>query len=169
MIVKKLLVMTTVVTLGTLSLMSCATARDQAERFVGVWRLVSWENRLANGSTTRDPRTVSYLIYTDTGQMAYLSMDPDRPKWGDSRAPTGPEAISAIIGVGAYSGTVEIHADEGFVLHHVELEKVPNNVGITRKRWFAFQGPDRLVLSLDPGELAPSIVETALTWERVSK
>ena len=73
------------------------------------------------------------------------------------------------MGIGAYSGTVEIHADEGFLYHHVEIEKVPNNVGITRKRWFTFEGPDRLVLRPDLGELAPSIVETAITWERVSK
>ncbi len=168
--IKRLLGLTTVMTLGALSLISCATSRDRnAEQFVGLWRLVSWENRHTDGTTTQDPRSVSYLIYTDTGQMAYLSMDPNRPKWVDWRSPTGPEAIAAIMGVGAYSATVEVHADEGYILHHVELEKVPNNVGITRKRLFTFEGPDRLVLRLDPEELAPSILETALTWERVSR
>jgi len=32
----------------------------------------------------------------------------------------------------AYCALVELHAREGFVLHHVDVERVPNNVGIVR-------------------------------------
>jgi len=47
------------------------------------------------------------------------------------------------MGLGAYCGTVEIHANEGFVIHHIEIERSPNDVGGIRKRWFTFQGSNR--------------------------
>jgi len=142
---------------------------DAARRFVGLWRLVSWQQRLADGTTRTPANDVAYIIYTDTGHVCYIAMDPDRPRWASERAPTPAEALSGIAGVGAYCARVEMHAAEGFVLHHVEIEKVPNIVGRTRKRWFTFQGPDRIALRVDPPELAPGVTESTLTWERVRK
>jgi hypothetical protein len=42
-------------------------------------------------------------------------------------------------------------------------------IGRTRKRWFTFQGPDRVALRMDPSELSPPVVESTLVWERVRK
>jgi hypothetical protein len=84
-------------------------------------------------------------------------------------APTDAEAMSAIRGLLAYCASVEIHAKEGFILHHIEIEKVPNRVGLTRKRWFAFQEPNRVALRIDTSELNPPVVESTLIWERVEK
>jgi hypothetical protein len=139
-----------------------------ASQFVGIWRLVSWEQGLADGTSRQAPNSVGYIIYTDTGHMCYMGMNPSRPKWA-SRTPTEAEALSGITGLGAYCGTVEVHADEGYVLHHVEIERVPNNVGIVRKRWFTFHGPNRVSLRVDEPELFPPIVQSVLTWERVQK
>ena len=139
-----------------------------AKQFLGIWRLVSWEQRLHDGTTRQAPNSVAYIIYTDTGHMCYVSMNPNRPKWA-SRTPTESEALSAITGLGAYCATVEVHANEGFVLHRVEIERVPNNVGMIRKRWFTFHSPDRVSLRVDEPELIPPIVENVLTWERVTK
>ena len=55
-------------------------------------------------------------------------MNPDRPKWNlggrnpfsGGYAPTPEEVGSAFAGLGAYCSTVEVHAKEGFVLHHIE-------------------------------------------------
>ena len=141
---------------------------DLGKQFIGIWRLVSWEQRLADGTTRQAPNSVGYIIYTDTGHVCYVGMNPNRPKW-TSRTPTESEAVSAITGLGAYCGTVEVHADEKFVLHRVEIERSPNNVGMIRKRWFAFDGPDRVSLRVDEPELVPPIVESVLTWERVRK
>ena len=69
----------------------------------------------------------------------------------------------------AYCARVEVRADEGYVLHHVEVDKSPNMIGRTRKRWFTFQGADRLALRMDPSELAPPVVESTLLWERIRK
>lgn len=116
-------------------------------------------------------RNVGYIIYTGTNRMCYLSMNPNRPMWKSETAPTESEAISGMGNSGfyAYCATVEIHAEEGFVLHHVEIDKVPNIVGRTRKRWFTFQGPNRVALRIDSPELTSPVVESTLIWERVDK
>ena len=99
-----------------------------------------------------------------------------RPKWniGGKRDPLGyvptpAEASSGIAGLGAYCAAVEVHAKEGFVLHRVEVDKTPNMIGTTRKRWFAFEGPDRVALSVDAAENTPPVIDTRLIWERVTK
>ena len=138
-----------------------------AGEFVGMWRLVSWTLRLADGTTRPDPRSVGYIVYTDTGRVCYVNIDPNRPKWTSETAPTAEEAISGIMGLRAYCGRVEVHAGEGFVVHHIDVDPVPNAVGQDRKRWFRFEGRNRLVLRVDPPELVPPIVESTLVWERV--
>jgi hypothetical protein len=95
-------------------------------------------------------------------------MDPQRAKW-QSATPTAEEALAGMNSRAfyAYCATAEMHAAEGFVLHHTVIDKVPNSVGAVRKRWFTFQGPNRVVLRIDPEELPDTIVESALLWERV--
>jgi hypothetical protein len=155
---------------GLLNSMSYAQSQvDIAKQFAGMWRLVSWTERLADGTTRQNPRSVSYIIYTDTGHMCFVGMNPNRPRWKSESAPTPEEALTGITGLGAYCATVEIHAKEGFVIHHVEIERIPNFVGRARKRWFKFQGPNRLSLRIDTPELTSSVVESILTWERVVK
>ncbi len=167
---RRRLALTTIVVLIWFSGPSPAQSQDPiGTRFAGIWRLVSWEQRLADGTTRQSPLSIGYLIYTDTGRMCYVAMAPNRPKWKVEAAPTPEEALSAITGLGAYCATVEIHASEGFVVHHVEIERVPNRVGSTRKRWFTFQGADRVALRIDSAELRPPVIESTLIWERVEK
>lgn len=136
------------------------------KQFVGMWRLVSRTQRLADGTTRQHPNSTAYIVYTDTGHMCHLAMNPNRPKW-KSATPTPEEALSAITGLGAYCGTVEIHPNEGFLIHHIEIERSPNDVGGIRKRWFTFEGPNRLVLRVDGSE--PNSVVDTLVWDRVMK
>jgi hypothetical protein len=140
-----------------------------AKQFVGMWRLVSRPQRLADGTTRQNPVSVAYIIYTDTGHMCYVGMNPNRPRWKSETAPTPEEALSGITGLGAYCSTVEIHAKDGFVVHHVEIDSIPNIVGRARKRWFAFQGINRVSLRIDAPELTSPVVEDTLIWERVVK
>jgi len=157
--------------LGPLNSTSHAQSQDNgiAKQFVGMWRLASRTQRLADGATRQNPISVAYIIYTDTGHMCYVGMNPNRPRWKSKTAPTPEEALSGITGFGAYCATVEIHAKEGFVVHHVEIEKSPNIVGSARKRWFTFQGAHRVSLRIDPPELVSPIVQDVLIWERVMK
>ncbi len=140
---------------------------DDIAPFLGMWKLVSWEQRLTDGTTRQAPNSVGYLVYTDVGRMCYVGMNPNRPKWTSS-IPTESEALSGIVGLGAYCALVEVHSAEGYVLHHVDVERVPNNVGKVRKRWFTFDGPNRITLTVDTPELIPPIVESKLTWERMT-
>jgi len=100
--------------------------------------------------------------------MCATIMNPDRPAWR-SRRPDDGEVRAAFEGLVAYCGTYDLHAAEGFVVHHVDVEKSPASVGIARKRWFRFEGPNRLTLRVDPPENAAGIVESVLEWERVSR
>ena len=167
---KKMVALSMLLAFGLLNRMSYAQSQDEiAKQFVGTWRLVSYTERFADGTKRQDPRSAGYIIYTDTGHMCYVGMDPNRPRWKSQAAPTPEEALSGITGLGAYCATVEIHAKEGFVIHHVEIDRIPNLVGRNRKRWFRFQGPNRLSLRIDTPELTSPVVESILTWERVVK
>lgn len=142
-----------------------------AKQFVGMWRLVSWPQRLADGTTRQNSESVGYIIYTDTSHMCFVAMNPSRPKWKSAVAPTQEELVSGLGSGGfyAYCGTVEVHSKEGFIIHHVEIDKSPNLVGEIRKRWFTFHGPNRVELRIDPPENAPHVLESTLIWERVQK
>jgi hypothetical protein len=52
---KRKIALTIVVALGTLSSTSYAQSQDDiAKQFVGMWRLVSWPQRLADGTTRQN-------------------------------------------------------------------------------------------------------------------
>ena len=142
-----------------------------AKQFVGTWRQVSSVQRMADGSTRSNPMYgpggVGYLIYTDAGRVSAMVMDPSRPHWKSQSAPTEAELRSAMNGLTAYVGTYEVNAGEGSVIHHVELDKVPNQVGARLKRFFTFSD-GRLTLRAAP-PLPPGVVEYTITWERVEK
>lgn len=139
-----------------------------AKQFLGMWRLVGWTQRSADG-TVRDGQTdVGYLVYTDVNRMCAVMMDSKRPKWTPGAPPTVPDAVARFAGFISYCARVEVNAKEGFVLHHVDVERSPNIVGTIRKRWFTFEGPNRLVLKVDAAELGTQL-ESRLVWERVQK
>jgi hypothetical protein len=164
------------VLLGMIGLVAAGVANGQEKltneealrRFVGVWTLVDWEETLADETKRKHPVTVGHIIYSDIGRMCAVVMDPNRPKWR-SVTPTAEEALAGMnSGVFyAYCAIAEMHADEGYVLHHAVIDKVPNAVGGVKKRWFRFLGPDRVQLRIDPEELRGDVVESALIWERV--
>jgi hypothetical protein len=139
---------------------------DPGQQLIGTWRLVSWTDHLLDGGTRPNARTVGQLMYADTNRMCAMFMDPSRPKWSDERNPTAPEAVSAILGLTAYCGTYEVNAAEGFVVHHVDIEGRPNLVGAERKRFFGFDGNERLSLRVDPSE-QPGVKSSTLIWQRV--
>ena len=136
------------------------------KEFVGAWRLVSWHERLADGSVREGPRNIGRIIYADAGYMCWAGMASDRPQWESPSAPTESELAKAYRDLSAYCAAVEVNVREGYVLHHVEIARLPHAVGITRKRWFTLEGVDRLVLSVDAAELVLPVVESTLVWER---
>ena len=167
---KKIVVWSILLVSGSLTSASRAQSQDDiAKQFAGMWRLVSNPTRLADGTTREGSNTVGYAFFdSNGGHMCFLSMNPNRPRWKSAR-PTPEEGLSAIQGLGAYCATIEIHAKEGFMVRHYEINQTPNAVGGETKRWLTFQGPDRMSLRVDPSELNPPVVETTFVWERVVK
>jgi len=138
---------------------------------IGLWQLVRIEVRHPGGRITADPdlgpHAIGYIFYDSTGHMGVQLMNPDRPKWKSEDQPTPEEARVAAAGFEAYSGTYELHAGEGVVIHHLELSFNPNTVGQEWKRKFEVNG-GQLRLTPPPfksydGEM----LDETLIWERV--
>jgi len=139
-----------------------------AKQFTGMWRLISNPQLLVDGTTREGSNSVGYAFFdANAGHMCFLSMNPNRPKWKSEGTPTPEEGLSAIRGFGAYCATIEIHATEGFMIRHYEINQTPNAVGRATKRWYTFQGTDRMSLRVDPSELNKPVVESTFVWERV--
>jgi len=68
-------------------------------------------------------------MYSETGRMCAVLANPDRPRWKSKTAPEDAELRSAFDGLVAYCGTYEINEAEGYVVHHIEMDKVPNLAG----------------------------------------
>lgn len=74
----KKIALTVVLALGALSNHSYGQSPDNiANQFVGMWRLVSWPQRLADGTIRQQRQSVGYIYYSDTNRMCYLNMDPN--------------------------------------------------------------------------------------------
>ena len=157
--------------LGSFNGTSRAQSQDDvAKQFAGMWRLVSNPQRLVDGTTREGSNSVGFAFFdANAGRMCFLSMNPKRPQWKSESTPTAEEGLSAIRGFGAYCATIEIHAKEGFLVRNYEINQTPNAVGRATKRWYTFQGTDRMSLRVDASELNRPVVESTFVWERVVK
>ena len=142
-------------------------ADDPAKKILGMWRLVTTVQKKADGTSGPNPqygaKGVGYIMYTDTGRMCATLADPTVPNWKVYGKPTEAEARNAVDHFHAYCGAYTLHAKEGYVVHHVEMDNIPNDIGIDRKRFFKFVG-NRLLLTADPPPAGTT--EYTLTWER---
>ncbi|MGH9657368.1 MAG: lipocalin-like domain-containing protein [Bryobacteraceae bacterium] len=136
----------------------------QNSRFLGVWKLVSYELRTPDGKVTQPmgPNPVGRITYDSEGRMSAQLMDPRRAKFGSSllRNGTAAEKAAAADGYAAYYGRFTVREKEGIVVHHVDASLFPNWVGGDQIRYFEFSG-GRLILRAkrDTGE-------SRLVWER---
>ena len=152
------------------SALRAQSPNDLARRFAGTWRLVSNPQRFADGTTKENSNSVAYAMFdSNASHMCFISMNPNRPPWKSETTPTPEEGLSSIRGFGAYCGTVEIHPKEGFIVRKYDVNQNPNLVGKVTKRWYTFQGPNRMSLRIDAPELNAPMVENTLTWERIVK
>lgn len=142
-----------------------------AARFVGAWRLVSWEERLPDGTVRPNrvigPKGIGSIMYSDSGRMCAMLMNPERAGWPAEGLPSDAAVRTAFDGFVAYCGTYEVNDKEHYVVHHVEMDKAPNIVGTDRRRSFVFSG-NRLALTL-PSPPREGATQSTLTWERVGK
>jgi hypothetical protein len=131
-------------------------------RFVGAWRLVSFEETMPNGEVThpygRD--ALGLLIYDSSGWMSVQIMRRDRDSLSSSEVErcSGDEIKKAVAGFTAFFGAYEIDEVNRVVTHHVEGHVLPDSVGKSLRREYSFDG-NRLILR-------PSL-ERTVTWERI--
>lgn len=165
-------------TIATIFLLACVQFRGQAQaqsiddvarQLTGLWRLVSNPQRLADGTVRQGANSYGYAFFDAHGKhMCFVTMNPSRPSWKSDAAPTPEEGLAALRGLGVYCATLEIHAAEGFMDRRYDINQNPNAVGRTTRRWYSFQGADRMTLRVDAAELASPVVETLFNWERVT-
>jgi hypothetical protein len=170
---KKTIMWSVLLVLTQLSSQSRAQSTDDvARQLSGMWRLVANPQRLADGTTrqgTNGVTSIGYAFFDTAGRhMCFLTMTPNRPVSEPGVTRTPEEELAALRGINAYCATLEIHAKEGFMDRRYDINQNPNAVGRTTRRWFSFQGPDRMTLRVDPAELAAPVVETLFVWERVT-
>jgi hypothetical protein len=138
------------------------------DALVGAWRLVSWENRAADGQVSypMGADALGYVLYTADGRFSVTISRAGRATFaaGDLLGGTTQEKAWAMEGLVAYAGRYSFHGDR--VIHHVELSLFPNWVGTDQQRWVELAG-DRLTLSASPLLLAGKLQVPRLVWERV--
>jgi hypothetical protein len=142
--------------------------RQAHNALVGAWRLLSWENRAADGQVTYPMGTdaLGSLLYTADGRFSVTISRTGRIGFaaGDLLSGTTEEKAQAVESFVAYAGRYSFHGDR--VIHHVELSLFPNWVGSDQQRSVELTG-DRLVLSASPLLLAGKQQVPRLVWERV--
>ena len=101
---------------------------DHAQRLVGTYRLLSFENFADDGEVQTpfgtDPR--GFAMYTAEGYMSAILMVRNRPNFpeGDILAATDADRVAAFSTSSAYAGSWKIVGDQ--IIHHLESTTYPN-------------------------------------------
>jgi Lipocalin-like domain len=153
---------------AALGLVACAhvatpASGTGAQRLVGAWRLVLFEDLVDGRATYPFGENASgYLIYTADGHMAGLIADADLPSCVppalarySQLPPCSPAQMQRTLeGSVAYWGTYSLDEAEGVVIHHVERDLTSGLAGTDQRRPYRLEG-DRLVIG------------DGKTWKRV--
>ena len=137
-----------------------------SERFIGTWKLVSYQNRSDDQVTyPLGKNPVGYIMYNDEGYMAVALMASNRRRFSsmDIMGGTTEEIVAAYGTYISYCGKYEVTEDR--VIHHVEVSFYPNWIGEDQARFYKFEG-DKLILSTPPMILGGKQQSGYLIWER---
>jgi hypothetical protein len=134
---------------------------------VGTWRLVSWENRTVDGTTSYPlgDDAPGFILYTDDGYMAVAIMRRRRERFAaeDLLGGSSEEKAHAAETYVSYCGRYEYRG--GSVIHYVELSLFPNWSGVQQERLVEVAG-DRLILSTRPMLFQGRRQSAHLVWKR---
>lgn len=112
------------------------------EKLIGTWKFESMKVETEKGEIVYPygENIFGMLIYTPSGHISVLLMNPDRFKFAsdDPLDGSSEEIESAYGGFDAYCGTYSVDEEKGTVTHHIEGSKFPNWVGTNQVRHFEF-------------------------------
>src|SRR5262245_15542217 len=155
--------------LFVISLAASLASGQAPGKFVGVWKLISFEQRTTAGEVSHPmgQKPVCRLTYDASGHMSAQLMLPDRPKFEAPSKVRGSaeQKIAAFDGYTAYYGTYTVDEAHRTVIHHVEASLYPNWVGTKQRRLFEFSD-GKLILRAVNGAGGTG-TESKLVWERV--
>ena len=140
-----------------------SVASAPSEAFVGVWRLVSFDNIDEQGRRTPGNLSEGRIMYDAQGNMAAQLMRPARP--AHSATPTEAERSASYGSYVVYYGRYEVDAATAKVTHRVEGALNPNWVKTDLVRYWEFS-PDGRRLSLSIRN-ADGRTTGTLVWERM--
>ena len=130
---------------------------ETADRFIGMWRLVSWVDSQGQQIPNRGPSPTGFIVYDASGNMSVQIM-PDRSRPQYVGAPTPDEAKAILTGYVAYFGRWTI--DEGAqTVTHYRTGSINPDFDAPFVRRYEF-GPGGRVTLIPGGG-------SRLTWERV--
>jgi len=148
-----------------------AHAMMEADKFIGVWRLVSAEFRTDDGELTESPygdQPQGILMYDAQGTMSAQLAQKDRRAFAVADRMKGtPEEIKAAFETyQAYWGRYRIDERERVVTHYVTQALLPNWIGSEQRSYYKFQD-GRLRLRTPPLVSGGKRVTGVLIWEKI--
>ena len=138
------------------------------ERFIGAWRLVSYEVRRRDGERVYPygREATGQLMYTADGHMSAIIMQADRPLIETEALYLRPDTVKdaavrdAFKGFLAYCGTYEVDDDLKTVTHHVTEVLISGDIGNDNVRTFRFVDDELHLEAENPN------VRASLIWKR---
>jgi Lipocalin-like domain len=139
------------------------------KRFVGTWKLVSWEHRKSNGDIyyPMGKDALGQITYTDDGYMHVALMTTNRPLFKSNGLFAGSmdEKAKSSETFIAYCGRYTVK--DKSVIHHLDMCSFPNWTGVSHERFFEFQNK-QLSLRTPPFSVKDNEQEIAyLIWEKI--
>lgn len=143
----------------------------EADKFVGVWRLLSLEYRSDDGVVVESPfgaEPEGTIMYDSLGNMAAQIARKDRPRFGvaDRMAGTDDEKKFAFESYIAYFGRYRVDERERTVTHDVQQALFPNWTGSKQVRYYTF-ADRKLTLRTPPFQYLGKSVTAVLLWDKV--
>jgi hypothetical protein len=137
------------------------------ERFVGTWKLISFETRVENGEVSYPfgNDALGYIMYSADGYMSVTVLPRNRRRFNtqDILGGTTEEKVAAAESYISYCGRYEVVQDR--VIHHVEVSFFPNWAGVDQERFYGFDG-NRLTLSAAPMLIKGKSQSAYLIWKK---
>ena len=148
-----------------------ARAMTEADKFVGVWRLLSFEYRTDDGALVESPFGADpegTITYDSLGNMSVQIARKERPRFtsADRMSGSPEEKKTAFESYVAYYGRYRVDERERTVTHEVQQALFPNWSGSKQVRYYIF-ADRKLTLRTPPFQYLGKSVTAILLWDKI--